>query len=619
MGRRYKILLICAFSQMFWALPAAAQVEFKGVTASMSGSVAAGYSGDLSGEGGGSDHGMVLGGAGALQGSFYNPNFISFSATPYYNRSQSNSDSQSIFDSSGYSGNINIFSGSRFPGNISFGQDYNTSGLYGIPGTTGLTTKDSNRSFGISWSELVPGLPSASVFFTRGSGSSSLLGSDAQNEVKQDSYGIRSGYRLAGWNLGASFIHQTVDSNTAGLLESGESGEAETTNTSANSYGFNVGHKLPLNGGFGLGVSRTDYSSGYGGNTSGSSNGTTDNAFANLNLQLWRFPITATAAYTDNLQGGFEELLLSNGGTEMQTNLSPESRSLLLNVSTAYHVMPDVTVNGYLSRQEMYLLGQSYGMTQVGANVNFSLGRRFKGLTATIGANDSADQQGNTGATLVANVNYTGNVGHWDFGANFGYDQNVQTMFAIYQTSSMSYGGNLHRRLANGLSWSLGGGGGRTAFEQVAGNGSQAETVNSSLSWHGYTVGADFSQSSGTSVLTPAGLVPVPAPVVSNNLVVYSGQGYGFGFGGSPVRRLSFSVAYSQANSNTLGQSSTSNSVPPNNNSTELTTGLLTYQYRKLYFNASVLQFRQSISASGTPPSRVTSYYFGISRWFKLF
>ena len=46
---------------------------------------------------------------------------------------------------------------------------------------------------------------------------------------------------------------------------------------------------------------------------------------------------------------------------------------------------------------------------------------------------------------------------------------------------------------------------------------------------------------------------------------------------------------------------------------------MMTYRFRKLYFNAWVIQFRQSISSSGTAGSVVTSYYFGISRWFKAF
>ena len=124
----------------------------------MCGDLNTGYNGELS-RPGGSSHGLGIRRQWVLQGSFYNPNFLSFSAQPYYNRSQSNSDSGSIFDSSGYNGNVSLFSGSHFPGSISFGQVWDSTGIYGIPGETGLTTKDSSRNFGIGWSAIVPGLP----------------------------------------------------------------------------------------------------------------------------------------------------------------------------------------------------------------------------------------------------------------------------------------------------------------------------------------------------------------------------------------------------------------------------------------------------------------------------
>jgi hypothetical protein len=612
--RRYQTL-IYAFSLLFWVLPAAAQVEYDGVQMSAAGDVTVGYSGDYTSLGGGTDHGLGLGGTGTLSGSYYNPNFLSFSVQPYYNRSQSNGASGQIFDDSGYNGTVSLFQGSNFPGSISFNQIWDGTGSYGIPGTTGLTTRNNARSIAIGWSERIPDAPSVSISYARSDGASSVLGSDAQSDSAADSFGIRSAYRFRGWTLGAGFGHTAVDASTSGLIE-GVPGE--TTNTSDNSFGVGAGHQLPLiHGGFGISFDRTDYNASYGGGTLGASHGTTDDASANLNFGVWRFPISSTAVYMDNVEGSFEESLIANGGTAMETTISPETRELLLNASTSYQIMRHVTANGFVARTEMFTDGQTFGVTEFGANVNFNLGRRWRGFSATIGMNDAADKQGNTGAGLVANAGYSGNIGRWEVGANFGYNENVQTLYAIYQTSSLTYGGSLHRRFSNGFSWSLAGGGGRTAFVNVKGSGSQGESISSSASWRGYTVGGNFSQSSGTSVLTPGGLVPVPAPVVNNNLVVYNGRGYGFGAGGSPIRRLSISVAYNNSSSNTLG-SNASGPIATSNN-TSLISGMLTYQFRKMYFNASALQFRQGISTSGTAPSSVTTYYFGVSRWFKLF
>ena len=234
--------------------------------------------------------------------------------------------------------------------------------------------------------------------------------------------------------------------------------------------------------------------------------------------------------------------------------------------------------------------------------------------------NDSAVKQGNVGAGLVANANYNRRVGNWELSANYNYNQNVETLLAIYQESAMSYGGGVDCRFKDGLSWNLSGGGGHTAFVQTKGDSSHSEAINTGVSWHRTTLSANYSKSYGTSVLTPTGLVAVPVPIITNNLVVYNGVSRGLSFGTSPRRNLTLSMAYAKANSNTLG----SYTLGAGNglaslNETELYTGMLQYRLRKLYFNASVVQFRQSISAAGVAPSNVTTYYFGISRWFKAF
>jgi hypothetical protein len=59
-------------------------------------------------------------GSATAAGYYYNPNFVSFNLSPYYGQSRANSDSQSISDSSGVNLSTGIFSGSHFPGQISY-------------------------------------------------------------------------------------------------------------------------------------------------------------------------------------------------------------------------------------------------------------------------------------------------------------------------------------------------------------------------------------------------------------------------------------------------------------------------------------------------------------------
>ena len=87
-----------------------------------------------------SDHGLTAGGSANLGGYYYSPSFLSFTVNPYYGQSRANSSSQSISDSSGVSASANIFSGSNYPGSISYNKSYNSSGIFGLPGFPNYTT-----------------------------------------------------------------------------------------------------------------------------------------------------------------------------------------------------------------------------------------------------------------------------------------------------------------------------------------------------------------------------------------------------------------------------------------------------------------------------------------------
>src|ERR1700687_771642 len=72
-----------------------------------------GYAGDY-GDVISSQHGLNFGVDGRLSGYYYNPNFISFTATPYYNQSRANSSYQSLTGASGIDATANLFTGSHF-------------------------------------------------------------------------------------------------------------------------------------------------------------------------------------------------------------------------------------------------------------------------------------------------------------------------------------------------------------------------------------------------------------------------------------------------------------------------------------------------------------------------
>jgi len=593
------------------AAPTFAQVQVDGLHVSATGSLGAGYAGEFNGSGP-SDHGMGLGGAGSIGGYYYVPSFASFAVTPYYNRSQSNSESSSIQDSSGYNGVVNLFTGSKFPTGISFSQAWNSTGVFGIPGTTGLTTNGSSRTFGIGTGVELPGLPSLSVAYSQSSGSSSVYGSDGQSTGDSRSFSVKSGYQLSGFTLGGGFAHQTTNADSSILTGS----TPDISTTTLNTYSVNLGHKIPFHGALGATYSRSDYN--FTGSAGEGDSGTTDNASVNASVKLGLFPVSASANYTSNLYGSVVLQSINNGTPVYENTLSPESRSLLITANTSYILFHKIFLTGFVTRQDQSIAGQSYGVTQSGIMANYNFGKRFHGLTISLGMNDAADKEGNLGAGLISNVHYNRRFGPWSFDANYNYDQNVQTLLAMYTMSSMNYSANGHRHLPKGFNLSVGGGGGRSGFSETAGTSSHAESVSGSINWRGYSIGSNYSKSNGTSVLTPSGLEALSAPIVSaNELVVYNGSNFGTTASANPVRNMTIAASYSNGSSTALGQALT------NTNHTMLMNGLATYHFRKVNFNAGFTRLRQTVGGTNvglaTQPSALNTYYFGISRWFKLF
>src|ERR1051325_3368650 len=94
-----------------WVPGSVAQLQIgDNLKLNMNGSLGFGYGGSFS-EPGTSSHSLSGNGSGLISGSYYNPNFLSFTVQPYYDRNQSNSATQSIFNDSGVTVNTNLFAG----------------------------------------------------------------------------------------------------------------------------------------------------------------------------------------------------------------------------------------------------------------------------------------------------------------------------------------------------------------------------------------------------------------------------------------------------------------------------------------------------------------------------
>ncbi len=593
-------------------LPVAAQVTVgDNLNMNLNGTVSAGYTGDF-GNLIPSDHSLTLGGAGTLSGFYYNPNFLSFTVSPYLNQARDNSAFQSISNASGVNLGSSIFAGSHFPGSISYAKAYNSEGNFSIPGLADYTTHGNSDTFGVSWAELLPGMPSLSVNFQTGSNQYSIYGSNQSGNTSSHSFGIRSGYTLEGFNLSAYYADGSSHSEIPQLLEN----SPEEIATSSNSgYGFSVGHALPLHGAFSATYNNSDVNSDFDGNNY---NGNINTYTATAGFQPTnKFHFAVSTDYSDNLEGVLYESIAGAGGVAPPPNLGQGSHSFDLLGNATYSVLPNLQLLALADHREQYFLGENFTANSYGGGMTY--GRTLFGgnLNSALTVTDNTVSNSNLNALgLSATVNYNRRFGKWVTGGSFSYAQNVQTLLVTYMASFYSYSANVRRRFGQ-FSWSAGASFSKTGLTEQVGTTSSSDSYNSALSYSRWiSLTGSYSKSSGNAIQTGTGLIPnpIPQPIVPpGDLILYGGKSYAFGLGSNPLRRLTISASYGKANSDTSQGGITSW------NNTEQINTLFQYQFRKMYLTGGYSRLVQGFSASGAPPENVSAFYIGVSRWFNFF
>lgn len=606
---RLKIqIAIGCLAGLWWVVqPASAQTELGGLNMSLNGNLGLGYTGSMA-DPGQAGHSTNIAGNGYFHGYYYNPNFLSFNVQPTYGRSQDNAESQGIFDGGGVTATANLFTGSHFPGSFGFYDNKNSTGMFGIPGVAGLVTDNNSHGVNVGWSALLPGLPTLSLGFSDGSGSSSIVGADAESHSTHRIYSLRSTYTVAGFNFGGGIVHQNLDLNTNGLALTNfaESAKDDTT-----TYSLSAAHKLPWHGYFSTYASRQDYNDSY---TGGNNTGTTDNVNTTIGF-YFKVPVTVSLSYTDDLFGSEQQFLNNQGIPFLQTTLSPKSNQFDVNVTSQYN-FHHFGLTGYINHVQQSVAGTSYDLTQYGGTVNYDFSKFIRGLIVSAGVVNTATKDGNQRAALVGNASYIRSLRRLEFTGSFSYNQSTSTIGLIYTTSTLGYTGGLRYRLTEHMHWSAGFAGSHTGFAQQAGNGMHNETYDSVFNWRRFTASGNFTKSNGTSVITANGLLPVPIPqpiIPVGGLSTFDATGKGGGIGFSPFRHLAINGSYTRVNSNVF--SVTGNTL----NVTDQMNSRVDYQFRKVYFYAGYIRLRQIVSAAGTPPTSLTTYYFGLSRWFNFF
>ena len=596
------------------AAPAWAQVEVgQNTSLSLSGDLGFGYDGEY-GNQTGSSHGTSLNGDAVLQGYYYNPKFVSFFVDPIYNRSQANSGQGSITDASSINVGVNIFSGSHFPGSISFGEGFDSSGIYGFGTTPGLTTTSGkSHSFGIGWAELIPGAPPLSVQYSQTASSNSIFATDQEDHTSTKSLNMFSNYKLAGWYLGGRFTNIRTHTELPSVITDEGS---ETGDTDATAFSANANHKLPLRGSFGVGYTWSEFSGENNGTTLSGSNQMINATAAFAPTQ--RLTSSFELDYNSSLTGEIEQQLVGVGAVNPQVNLGTSGYSIAMsnfdNVALTKSLSAGFSV-GHI-QQEVY--GETVSATHFSAIVNY---RFLKPLWGTVvvyaGVNDQANEGGNQGAGLVAGANFSKQWSNFQLSGSFGYSQDTQTVLATQVTSNYTYMANAQRHLSRRLRWMAMFNGFHTGLGEVEGSSAHAENYGTNLVYKMYNLGANYSHTSGTALLTGSGLVVPPGTILptlpGNAYLLDTGSSYSISFTANPVRRLVISSSYTKTTNDSLAQTLNTNS------SSSIIQAFTAYQFRKMEFTAGYTNLNQIVSQSGLPEASYSNFYVGLQRWFKAF
>jgi hypothetical protein len=305
------------------------------------------------------------------------------------------------------------------------------------------------------------------------------------------------------------------------------------------------------------------------------------------------------------------------GGVFPGLNPNQESHSLDFNGTASYSFLPNLQTQAFAERRVQYFLGKNYGGNSYGGGVTYGHELLGGSFNAAITASDNTVDNSNVNVLgLSSTVNYSRRILGWNVVGSFGYAQNVQTLLITYLTSFYSYSGNVRRRFGK-LTFSAGASMARTGLTAQPGTENKSQGYNSSLGYSRWiTLTGSYSKSNGNALQTAAGLVttPIPSPLLPPSLLtLYGGTSYSVGLGSSPMRRLTISGSYSKSNSNTFNDSIASW------NRSEMYNTLFQYQFRKMYLTGGFSRLEQGFSASGTPPAMISSFYFGVSRWFNFF
>jgi len=570
----------------------------------LNGSLGSSYAGSF-GNNIGSSHSMGFGVDAALDGYYFDPKFLSFQVRPYYDRIQSNSESQTITRGSGVQSSVSVFGGSHFPGSISYGKDFSSNSEFRIAGVPSVLGNSSGSNVNVAWSALFEGLPSLYANYLVTDSTSTLLGTTSHSKSSSRNFSLNSNYELGGFSLHGNLNHY----NTEFLSPSFLTAVTMSNASSSTNYGVTATRKLPLSGSLALGWSRTSSDNG---NSDSASNSYTASAI----FSPWpRLTVTESWNYITNVIAAITQSL---GGDNVPSIFNSESgwNAMYMNTMSTLTVGRGLAVSGHVNHRIQHFDGRDTVDTQYGGNISFRKTNRFLGfMHFSVGVLDTATQEGNSGIGLVTNLGMTRKFGRWETAADVSYSQNTQTLLTIATTSNYNLGGTLRRKINPSTYWGASFRESRSGLTAQKGDNNVSESFATTLSWMRYTFSGNYSWSKGAALLGASGILTATplGSVISNNFLTFDARSFGVYASTRLFRSVTVNGGYTNVSSSTTQKASGTF------NNGDRYSARFEWKLRRLNFLAGFERAVQEASAVPGGPRAVNSYYVSLSRWFNVF
>jgi len=555
-------------------------------------------------------HSLSVGGEADLRGNYIDPRLLNFAITPYYNLSQANSSIRSVFNASGINASTQILGGSRYPGSISFGKNWNHEGEFGIPGTVDFKTRGEDQYFNVNWSMFQPNYPSLSVSYGVGDSSYEVLGAATRGTSGSRLFSLQSGYQVLGFNLVGGYSDFKLTQRLPQVTDASQSVEGTTDQDQVQ---LGISRRFEQKTSFVANVSRNHFTVDYSGLPAKQ---TYDNVAASLSSTIAPgLMVVGGVAYTDNLAGSLLQPVLTEGGGVEEVIVGQDSHSLDLSTTVTYTPKRDLSFQGTVDHRNQSYAGFGVSSNAYSAGVSYShalLGGTFSTYGSLTRYTANVYQEATTGGT--GSISYSRRMGGWTSNASFRYARNAQTALATYTQSGYGYGLNVGHKLGSWI-WTVTATGSDNRIDSVSLSRSFNQGYSSTLSAGKFSINGNYGRSTGNSLQSGTGLIPnpIPGPVPPTLLIFYGGSSYGGAIGYTPIRGLILTADYSHARYNTQ------NTLGLSDNLMEQINSKAEWYFRELHFTAGYSHLLQGFGAANGVPARVDSFYAGVFRSIHVF